>query len=233
MVFSPVQEVFWQRGQSVSGFFSFLSDFGNLQEKNKELEAKNLQLLSENAQLKELQNENETLREALGLQIQKEFNLILGQTISLDSSQDYIVVDRGSKDGIRVGMPVITSQKILCGKVVEAYENFSRIELISAPASSFDAKIIALADPNQDIFGVVKGKGNLGLQITLVPRDKEIQAGDQIATSPLEGIFPKGFLIGSIEDINKSDVEPFQSATVSPLFGLRDLNMVFIITNSK
>ena len=145
-----------------------------------------------------------------------------------DLFQDFILIDKGSKDGIKVGFPVITSKKILCGRISEVYDNFSRIMLISSPASSFDAKV-----SDQDIFGVVKGKGGLNLEITLVPKDKEIKTGDQIVTSPLEGIFPKGLLIGEIKDVSKKDIEPFQSSTITPFFGTEDLNMVFVILNSK
>lgn len=227
-IFSPVQKVFWQGGQGITSFFGSFSQFKNLQQKNQELEKNYYQLLAENIQLKELKTENETLREALGLEFQKNFTTILGQTISRDPSQDFIMIDKGLKDGLAVGMPVITSKKILCGRIFEVYNNFSVIMLVSAAASSFDAKV-----SDQDIFGVVKGKEGLDLEITLVPRDKDIKAGDQVITSPLEGIFPRGLLVGTIKDINKKDADPFQSASIQPLFGLRDLNMVFVVLNTK
>lgn len=227
-VFSPVQKVLWQGGQNISGFFGTVGQLGSLQSKNQELEIKYTQLLAENVQLKEIKKENETLREALGLQFQKDFNMILAQTISRDPSQDFIMIDKGSKDGVAVGMPVITSKKILCGRVSEVYDKFSRIMLLSATASSFDAKV-----SDQDIFGVVKGTGGLSLEITLVPREKDIKIGDQIITSPLEGIFPQGLLVGTIKDIIKKDADPFQSAIIQPLFNLQDLNMVFVVLNTK
>jgi len=132
------------------------------------------------------------------------------------------------KDGIAVGMPVITSKKILCGRVSETYDNFSRIMLVSDKASFFDAKVLG-QDPDPDIFGVVKGTGSLGLEITLISKDKNIKIGDQIVTSPLEGIFPKGLLVGEINSVNNKDAEPFQSAEIKPLFDAGDINMVFVI----
>jgi len=82
-----------------------------------------------------------------------------------------------------------------------------------------------------DIYGIVKGKGGLNLDLTLVPKEKEIKEGNLVATTSLGGIFPKGLLVGEIKQVKKSDIEPFNSASLKPLFNLQDLKVVFLITN--
>jgi rod shape-determining protein MreC len=228
LISSPAQKIFWQGGKNISNFFNFWADVRFSQKKIEILEEKNIQLLTENEQLKSLKDENDVLRSALDLQLQKQFELVLGQTIFRDSAKDFITIDKGSNDGIAVDMPVITSKNILCGKVFEVYENFSRIMLVSSSLSSFDAKI-----SDSDIYGVVKGKNGFNMEITLIPREQDISVGNLVTTSPLEGIFPRGLLIGEIKDINKKDTEPFQSANIRPLFEAQDLNMVFVILRAK
>lgn len=228
LISSPIQKTFWQAGQKISDFFEFWWQIKSLEEKNKELENKNLQLLSENTQLKELKKENEILREALDLGLGKEFKLQIAEVISRDPSQDFILINKGAKDGILKDTAVINQEKAVCGKVSEVYENFSRVILITSNLSSFDAKV-----SNTDIYGVIKGKGGLNLDLTFIPKDKEIKEGDLVVTSPLGGIFPKGLLVGQIQEVKKSDVEPFQSTSLKPFFNFQDLEIVFLIPSSQ
>jgi len=224
LISSPIQKIFWNAGQNILGFFGFIGKGKMLEEKNKELETKYFGLLAENTQLKELRKENDVLREALNSEIQKEFNLKTAEVISRDQSRDFILINKGLKDGIKEDMPVITQKKALLGKITEVYDNFSRVMLISSTSSSFDAKV-----SDSDILGLVKGRGGLNLEFSLVPKDKELKEGNIVVTSTLGGIFPKGLLIGEIQKIEKSDTSPFQSSSLRPFFDFNDLEIVFII----
>ena len=240
---SPIQRTFWRAGDRVSDFFELIAEIENLKREadehsfidtlrcawaNEELKLKNQELISQIAQLIELEKENKVLREALEIGLEKEFKLSLAEVVSKDISQDSILINKGSKDGIANNSPVITQQKTLVGKIGEVYENFSRVILISNKESSFDAKI---SDPENDISGVVNGKGNLQLFLDFVPQEKEIKEGDFIVTTSLGGIFPKGLLVGQIGKVLRSDIEPFQQAKIRPAFDIRELETVFIITD--
>lgn len=226
LISSPIQKTFWQAGEKVSDFFEFFAKLKSLEEKNKELESQNLQLLSENTQLKEFKKENEIFKKAFDSEIQKEFKVQIAEVIFRDPSQDFILINKGAKDGILKDTAVITQEKAVLGKVIEVYENFSRVMLITSNLSSFDAKI-----SDSDIYGIVKGKS--GLNLTLISKEKEIKEGDLVVTSSLGGIFPKGLLVGQIQEVKKSDVEPFQSASLKPFFNLQDLEIVFLIPSSQ
>ena len=223
---SPIQKTLWRAGDKVSDFFEVIGEIRNLKRENEELKLKNQELVSQIAQLAELKKENEVLRDALGIGLEKEFKLVLAEVVSKDISQDSILINKGSKDGIRKNLPVIGQQKNLIGKIGEVYEKFSRVILISNKESSFDAQI-----PEKDISGVVEGKGNLQIFLDFVPQEKEIKEGDFIITASLGGIFPKGLLVGEIGKVLRSDVEPFQQAKIKPAFDIRELETVFIITD--
>jgi len=223
---SPIQKTLWRAGDKVSDFFEVIGEIRNLKRENEELKLKNQELASQIAQLAELKKENEVLRDALGIGLEKEFKLVLAEVVSKDISQDSILINKGSKDGIRKNLPVIEKQKNLIGKIGEVYEKFSRVILISNKESSFDAQI-----PEKDISGVVEGKGNLQIFLDFVPQEKEIKEGDFIITASLGGIFPKGLLVGEIGKVLRSDVEPFQQAKIKPAFDIRELETVFIITD--
>lgn len=224
LVSAPIQKAFWQAGNKVSDFFETISEIKKLKRENEELKLKIQSLISENASLKELKNENITLRTALNLGLEKEFKLTLVQIIGKDLSQDSLIINKGLKHGLKKDLPVITEQKILVGKIQEIYDNFSKVILISNKDFSFDAKI-----SDKEIYGIVRGKGNFKIFLDRVPQDKEIKPGDLLITSALGGIFPKGLLIGEIKEVKKSDIEPFQQAEISPFFDVRELENLLVI----
>jgi len=238
LVSSPIQKWFWGAGDKVSDFFEFISEMKNLKRENEELKLKIQELLTENISLKELKKENEILREALDAGIEKEFEITASQAIGKDVSRDFILINKGSRDGILENFPVITQQKVLVGKVSEVYKNFSHVLLISNPKSVFDAKILApkltegyTLGGDSEILGVVKGKGNLKIFLDLIPQEKEIKKGDLVITSALGGVFPEGLLVGEIEEVKKSDIEVWQKAEIKPAFDIKKTEILFVITS--
>lgn len=226
LISSPVQKTLWQEGDRVSDFFESISKMKTLKKENEALLLKNQELLSQITVLKEIKEENEILREALNLGLEKDFQLILSQIISKDVSQDSILINKGSEDGVAENFPVITQQKVLLGKIGEVYKNFSKILLISHKESIFSAEI-----EGKNINGVVKGKGSLALYLDLIPKEEELAEGDLIITTQLGAVFPKGLLVGEIKKINKSDIEPFQTADIEPKFDLEELDSLFIVSD--
>lgn len=224
-VSAPIQKVFWKAGDSTSDFFLGIFISGNLKERVDQLEANNQKLLSQVVSFKEFEQENQTLKKVLELELQKEFELSLVQIIGKDISQDFILVNKGEKDNILKDMPVITEEKVLVGRISEVYNKLSKVMLISNKESLFDAK-----KPGSLISGVIKGMGNLSLFFDLIPNEAEVAKGDLISTSSISGIFPEGLLVGKIKAIRKSDVESFQQAEIEPYFDLSSVEDLFIIT---
>ncbi len=224
LISAPIQKTFWRAGDRVSDFFETISDIKNLKKENEDLKLKIQSLLAENVQLLEFKKENETLRVALNLGLEKQFNLTFAEVIGKDISQDSLIIDKGSDDGILKGQPVISQEKNLVGKINEVYKNFSKVMLISNKDVSFDGKI-----SDTGIYGLVKGNGNFKVFFDLVPKDKEIKKGDIIATAATGGIFPEGLLVGEIKEVKKLDVEPFQRAEISPSFDVKEINYLFIV----
>jgi len=243
----PAQKWLWEKGARLSNFFETISEIypalfdkwggvKSLKNENDLLKLEIKTLTGENLALGELKKENEILREALEIGLKKDFKLIFAQVMGKDVSQDSILINLGSKDGVKMGLPVITQQKILVGKISKVYENFSDVVLISNKESSFDAKILAPyqtegfgAGSDTEIYGIVKGKGNFKLYFDLIPKDQELKEGDFLVTSALGGVFPPGLLIGEIKEVKKSDVELFQKAEIKPALDIKELEFLFVI----
>ena len=232
LVSSPIQNIFWGAGVRASGFFEFIIEMKHLKEENEELKLQVQNLLAENEVLKDFKEENKMLREALGIGLEKEFQMALARVLGKDVAQDFILINKGAQDGISEGLPVITSQKALIGRIGQVYSNFSKVLLISHPQSSFDGKVT-----DSEVLGVVKGEGNLKVAFDFIPREKEIKEGDVVITSALggeralSGVFPFGLLVGKVRRIERADPEPFYWAELSPFLNIGELEKVFIIIN--
>ena len=228
---SPFQKIFWQTGNRVSDFFDSFIRASQLKKEVGELQTKNQELLSQLVSLEELEKQNIEMRQALDSGLNKEFKLVFSQIISKDISQDFIMINAGSEDGISMGMAAINSQKVLFGKVFEVYNNFSKVMLISHQDSVFDVKIQNNEPNAASIYGAVKGKGDSSIFLDLVPHSAQIKEGDTLITSSLEGKFPKNLLVGEIKKVHKNDTKSFQKAEVEPFFNIKETENLFIITN--
>lgn len=221
---SPVQKVLWWKAEKIAYFSSTLADIKNLKKENEKLKLDVQTLRAENAILKELKGENETLKQSLGLGLEKEFKLTMARVSGKDISQDYLLIDKGGRDGLKKDLTIITSQRTLLGKISEVYDDFSRVNLISDKNMAFDAK-----DQESEVVGVVKGKGHFQLFFDLIPQEKEMKEGDSMVTVSLGGIFPGGILLGHIAKISKSALEPFQQVEIKPSFDIKNLDVIFVI----
>lgn len=235
LISSPAQKALWEMGDKTADFFEAITEIKNLKKENEEFNLRIQELLAENSSLKDFRKENQDLREALEIGLQKNFQLVLAEITGKDINQDSILINKGSKDGILEGFPVITQQKSLLGRVIEVYDNFSRILLISNKKSSFDAKILVspgeAGGSDSDIAGVVKGGGSFKVFLNFVLQEEEIKEGDLVVSSALGGTYPNGLLIGLIKEVKKSDTSPFQQAEISPFFNILSMERVFLIIN--
>lgn len=222
----PIQGWLWQKGGGLFDFFDWLSKAKRVWQENENLKLENQELIQKSIEFEQLRRENDVLREALDLDLAGEFELIISDIIGREISEDYLIIDKGSKDGVVFGFPVITQQKSLVGKIIQVYETTSKIQLLSSDNSSFDVKIF-----EKEIYGLVKGKGNFNLSLEFIPREQELNVRDKVITTSLGGNFPKGLLVGEIKEVKKSDISSFQEAVLEPGFAIKELDYLFLITN--
>ncbi|MDP2927174.1 MAG: rod shape-determining protein MreC [bacterium] len=226
-VSSPLQNILWEQGQKTNSFLETIREIGEIKKKSEELELKNQELKAEIARLNGLKSENETLRKALNLGLEREFQLLMANVTGKDPFSDVLLIDKGSDNGLTAGSAVITPEKVLIGLVQEVFPGFSRVSLLSDKKSLVSAQVQA---ENEEIVGVAKGQGNFKIAFNLIPQDKKIRTGDLLVTTTLGNFFPKGLLIGEIVQVDESDVKPFQTAQVKPAFDIENLKVLFVIT---
>jgi rod shape-determining protein MreC len=206
-------------------FFTFFNEKLELKKNNDLLEKERDGLISKIILLKETEKENKKLKQALNLNINDDFQLILAEVFSFNFNEDFIIVNKGLQDNISTGMPVINENKVIVGSVFQVYDKFSKVTLLTSVESLFfDAEI-----QEKDALGIIKGKGRFNLILDLISKEKDIKEGDLIVS--MGEVFPKGLPVGKIKKIIKMDIDPFQHAELYPLFNPKNLKSVFIITD--
>jgi rod shape-determining protein MreC len=231
LVTSPISGRFWQAGVSGSGFLQSFFHTGGLLQENENLKTENQNLLSKISLLHETIEQEDLVKQLAENTQNRNFKTVLAQTIGL--SQDSVLLNKGSDDGISENMPVISAERVLYGRVEKVYKNFSSVLLISNTNSVVDSKIEHFDAENPAILGVIKGEGNLSVYLDLVSSDADLKEGDAIITSGQEGVFPRDLLIGKVISSTKNDAKPFQTAKVQPMFDIHRTDTLFVITNYK
>jgi rod shape-determining protein MreC len=197
----------------------------NLQEENRRLQEEVRRLQRENDDLTESAQAVERLRRLLSLKERIPTAMISGEVIAYSPSALFrtIIINKGERDGVRKGMPVVTWEGVI-GRVMRI--------------SSRSAVVLLLVDRNSEVDvvvqrtrtrGIVEGGGETHCFLLYVPRTEDIQVGDHIVTSGLEGIFPKGLSVGEVVKVVKKDYGLFQDVEVSPSAHFLRLEEVMVV----
>ncbi len=223
---SPVQKTFDKTIKQIKNSWDFLNSLKEISKENTGLEEKIKELTAQNIELKEFEKENEFLRSYLNLPIYQQYQIDLANVIGRDFQglEEYILIDRGDLSGMKKDMPVVVFGNILIGKIVDVFDNFSKVLLII----DSNSKIPALIQESR-IEGLIEGTKEKILSMNLVPKNIEIEKNQTVITSGIGGTFPKGLLIGKISLVKSLENEMFQKIEVMPAVTMEELERVFII----
>ena len=139
----------------------------------------------------------------------------------------YIIIDKGSNDGLRRGMPVVTDQGLV-GRVDAVISSAARVQLITDAASVINVRLEKTGREAQ-LIGTISG----GLALDLIPQDVVIGPGDVVLTSGLGGGYPTDLIVGQVLTVRKQDSDLFQQATIQPVVDFAQLKIVLIITDFR
>ncbi|MCM3692259.1 rod shape-determining protein MreC [Neobacillus niacini] len=229
-----VQSLVSKPAHLVAGFFENLQDLQNTYEENKELKSRLEKLVSLEAQVHELEKDNNELRDILGEEeTLSDFEPLQATVIGRnpDRWHEMIIINKGKTNGIKKNMAVVTAHGLI-GKVKTVNQFSSTVQLLSA----MDPKnrISAIVQGETDVFGLVEGydKEKKALLIKAIPSGVEIKKGQNVITSGLGGVFPKGLQIGKVIEVKPDQYGLNQTALVEPGADFYDLENIIVITRS-
>jgi rod shape-determining protein MreC len=209
----------------------FLTAPRNLQEliqRNSQLEQRIAELEAEVVTLREQAADVDRLNALLGTaKDHPENRYVAAKVIGRDTSPflHYLILDKGSDMGIRRGMPVV-NEKGLVGRITEVSATASKLQLITDPDSSINARV-----QESRSEGILIGLPTGELQLTYLSQDIPVNVGEIVVTSGRGGGFPPEILIGRVVSVHHRDYELYQTAIIEPRSDFTRLEMVLIITN--
>jgi rod shape-determining protein MreC len=226
----PFQKVLFVSSEKIIRTGDFISSIGEMKKENERLNDENLRLDAENAMLRDMKKENDILREQNELFLRDRFEGQMAQIIGRDSHGlgNWISIDKGSRDGIEEGMPVVVSGRNLVGKIKNIYSTSSQVMLLSNPESYVNAEAGSV-----QAKGIVKGEYGAGLILDDVLQGDRVNIGDEVITSGIGGDMPRGLLIGKIKEVYASPDHLFQRASVFQLIAPADLRFVYVIRSGR
>lgn len=207
------------------GLLSGLSEISSIKEQNADLAEKLRQSKIDQNEYEELKAENKILKKQLGFKEQvKEKELIPAKIISREPTTflDNIMIDKGSKDGISLGLAVV-SNGALVGRISDVLPGQSKVILIT----SKDSVIQAMLQKNRDT-GILRG-GLSGVTLENIPQDVEVADKEGVVSSGLGGGIEQGILIGEVTGQESSKAEIFKVLSVQPAVDFSKLEIVFVV----
>lgn len=227
-VLVAAQTWFSSRFLGLQDFATAPRDIVSLRSRNAELEAQVSQLQAQVIDLQQRVNETEILAALVDFSRSNPENAYkAAAVIGRDPSPflHYIIINRGSNDDIRRGMPVVTNQGLV-GRIDAVIADASRVQLITDPASSVNV-YLQKAATDAVLIGSVTGD----ISLDLISQDAVVQPGDLILTSGLGGGYPPDLILGQVVNIRTLEFQLFQQATVQPAVDFSRLEIVLVITN--
>jgi rod shape-determining protein MreC len=225
-----IQTWFSTRYLAVQDFVNAPRDIATLRQRNAELEAEVARLQAQVIELQQKVTDTEILAALVDFsRANPESSYMAASVIGRDPSPflHYVIIDRGSDDGVRRGMPVVTSQGLV-GRVDAVIADAARVQLITDPGSAINVRL-----QNSETEAVLSGSVTGDLSLELIPQDVTIEEADIVLTSGLGGGYPADLIIGQVVNIQKREAELFQHASVQPVVDFTRLEIVLIITNFR
>ncbi len=186
-------------------------------------------LKRENEELLEIQGEWQLLQDLFNRARQSpDLTRQTANVIGVDTSPSVysIIIDKGTNDGLLVGMPVESSRGLV-GRIFRTAPDSAQVVLLTDNASAIPARL-----GNSRAAGILTGSGPGGdLAIDWVDLKYQLEVGEVVLTSGLGGDFPQDVVIGRVIDVQRSEAELFQRALVQPASDFSGLEIVFVITD--
>lgn len=231
-LFMPMQNAFVFVKNKITGNDQAISDIEQLKEENKQLKEENTKLKQEERELEILKSENNTLKEYLDLKNKYgNYSTVPAYLIEKTYSnyEKVIVINVGTKDGVKVNMPVI-SESGLVGHIISVTETTAKVQTILDTASNVSSEI---STASQSIL--IKGVqgNNKQVRATNIPAESTLMPGDTVVTSGLGGIYPKGILIGTIKEVINTKNEMDRYAYIDTATNFNKLSTVLVIAGNQ
>jgi rod shape-determining protein MreC len=197
-----------------------------LREENKALKQELQELQMAVQRLNFLENENDRLRQLLGSDIRQASRRMAAEVVAVatDPFSHQVVINKGSANGVYEGQPVLDNRGIL-GQVMSVGRGTARVLLISDQSHA-----LSLRAERNDIRVLARGTGDLQrLELVYIPHSSELEVGDKLMSSGLGGVYPEGYPVAEITEIDRDERLQYARVSARPFAQLDRIRTVLLL----
>ncbi len=226
LVVDPVQRVAQTPGSLVDYASHYLQGMHSLQQENDELKHAKLTTAPDLQRLAQLEAENERLRKLLSVTEREKANGQVSQILytARDPFSRKVIVDKGQQSGVTAGQPAIDDAGVV-GQVTRVFPFSAEITLITDKDQVVPVQVVRTGQRS-----VVFGLGNGQLELRYMPANADIQIGDMLVTSGLDGIYLPGFPVAKVVNIERDSAYSFARIFCVPIAGVENFGEVMVLS---
>jgi rod shape-determining protein MreC len=228
-VFGPVLSGVSSISRSLGDAWEHYVALTRVSKENERLRREKAEMSEKLTALTNLERENIRLRKLLSLKSGYRFPALAAQVIGEDVTGRYrsIFINRGSSEGVLKDMPVAVAQGLV-GRILESSPGMAQALLIIDPALSVDCRVVRTRDR-----GILSGALDGDCILRHIDKTSTIRPSDKVITSGLDGVFPKGLLVGTVEQVRKSAGGLFIEANVRASVDFSKLEETLVILSKR
>ena len=201
---------------------------GLTEEEAEALRTENEQLKTLVAQLEEYRQQDQRLTTLMALSDAYGLETVSARVISTTEGWSRTAtIDAGSKQGIKVGMGVMSSCG-LYGQITSVSANSSTVKLITDAASNVSAMVQSTRES-----GILTGSYDGNLTLDYISVDSNVGVGDAIITSGEGGTYPRGMIIGTVKSIEPDSSRIYYRIAVEPIYRIASCEEVMVLTGNE
>lgn len=223
----PFQKVVTNSLVGIGNFWEKYFYLVEVGEENRRLKAEIIKMDVLRNELTEIRLEHKRLLQLLEIKQQSAHQMMVAKIVGFDATNwsRMITIDKGSVNGVKRKMPVVSSSGLI-GKIESVARNSSKVLLITDIRNAVDAIV-----QESRARGVVVGINKEICDMKYVSLEEKIEKGNRLISSGFGGVYPKGLLIGVVEEVRRKGYGLFHLVSVRPSANLEHLEEVQVLLN--
>lgn len=230
-IVSPFQKIVTNVNHTVRDYWTLVTNLKQIKSENQEYKQRVAELEFQLTDYQKTAIENQRLRKLLAFKELVPYKMVGAKVIGITPNNwvQYLIIDRGTEDGIQAKMPVITYNGTLVGQISKATAHTSRVILLTDVNFVTSGRI--QGDDSRAI-GVIRGLPDQTNTVLMdqIPWDAEVKEDDLVVTSRLSTNFPEGIPIGKVKLVKEENFGLIQQAEIKAFMRLEAVEEVLVIT---
>lgn len=230
VIIYPLQRAAAAPGEFIARGIDFFASQASIKDENARLSRENLQQAASLQDLETIKRENTELRALLQAKARTQQSSVMAEVLygARDPFSRKLVLDKGLGDDVQPGAAVIDDDGVI-GQVTRTYPFLAEITLITDKNQA-----VPVQNVRSGLRAIVFGNGREGtLDLRFMPVSADIQVGDTLVTSGIDGVYPPGLPVARVSNIERNAELAFARITCTPIGGVDKRGHVLVLTAKR